>query len=68
MKFGKVILLLIAGALLATPVLAEGGKGYGKRLLAKTEAEKTTATDNPSCPMGGPHFAGHVISGHKHHS
>lgn len=66
--YGKVLILFLAAALLATPALAETGKGYGKRLLARSEKKQVAATECTPCPMGGPHSGNHDVSGQQHHT
>jgi hypothetical protein len=51
MKYGKVLVLLMAAALFATPALAGAGKGYGKQVLSRSETRQATAMKGMSCPM-----------------
>ncbi len=50
MKYGKVLVVCMSAALLATPALAGAGKGYGKQILSRSETKQVTATKGMVCP------------------
>lgn len=51
MKFGKVLVVFMSAALLATPALAGVGKGYGKQVLFRAESRQIANTEVMECPM-----------------
>jgi hypothetical protein len=41
----------MSAALLATPVMAGAGKGYGTQVLSRSETRQVTEMKGMSCPM-----------------
>lgn len=66
MKYGKILALILTGAIFATPALAGAGKGYGTRLLSKSENKQVVTTEDMECPMKNHHAHGKDASDHKH--
>ncbi|APG27179.1 hypothetical protein A7E78_04620 [Syntrophotalea acetylenivorans] len=69
MKFSNThwaLALILTGAVFATPALAGAGKGYGTRLLSKSENKQVAATEDVRCSMGDHHAHGKDASDHKH--
>jgi hypothetical protein len=51
MKYGKVLIIFMSAALLATPALAGAGKGYGRQVLSKSETRQVAAMKDMGCLM-----------------
>jgi hypothetical protein len=66
MKYGKILALILTGAVFATPALAGAGKGYGTRLLSNSENKQVAAMEDVRCPMGDLHTHEKDASNHKH--
>lgn len=66
MKYGKILALILTGAIFATPALAGAGKGYGTRFLSKSENKQVIAAEDMECPMKNHHAHGTDASDHKH--
>ncbi len=69
MKLGNThwaLALILTGIFFATPALAGVGKGYGTRLLSKSQNKQVAAVENMRCPIGDHHGDKADAFDHKH--